>query len=208
LKKNLDAEIGNVFHSAREAIKMNLTGPNARAGALATEFLMDSRSCYTSFVSWAESFYIEIKEISDVTEKEAWALILQCWGAFFGELRQIRGVAAGQNCIQSGRSVSIRAQKSAFNIYIMGRAIKLQREFVAADFKYHPTIATVINYHLFQYRVPTTTYDAYTKAMNVWKTQIARDVKNCKTGQEADCYERVRKWQDKVLRVLAFLQLI
>ena len=59
----------------------------------------------------------------------------------------------------------------------MGRAIKLQREFMAADFKNHPTIATVINYHLFQYRVPTTTYNAYTKAMNVWKTQIARDVK-------------------------------
>ena len=38
LKKFLDAEIGNVFHSAREAIKMNLTGPNARAGALAIEY--------------------------------------------------------------------------------------------------------------------------------------------------------------------------
>ena len=79
---------------------MNLTGPNARAGALATEYLMDSRSCYTSFMSWTESFYIEIKEISDVTEQEACALILQCWGAFFGELRKIRSVAAaGQNRI-------------------------------------------------------------------------------------------------------------
>ena len=88
-------------------------------------------------------------------------------GSLFGELRKIRGVAAGQNRIQSGRSVSIRAQKAAFNIPTMGRAIKLLRESMAAAFKNHPTIATVINHHLFQYRVPTTTYEANTKTMNL-----------------------------------------
>ena len=45
LKKFLDQEIGNVFNSAREAIRLNLTGGNARKGLLATEFLMGSGSC-------------------------------------------------------------------------------------------------------------------------------------------------------------------
>jgi hypothetical protein len=177
LKTFLDVEMGNVFLAAREAIKLNLTGPNARAAVLANEFLIDSRDCYTSFVTWTESFYLEIKDMSDVTEKEAWALILQCWGAFFGELRKIRSVAAGQNRIQSARNVSARTQRAAFNIYTMGRAIKKQREFIAAGFKNHSVIATVINYHLFQHRVPSSTFDAHTKMMNAWKTEITRNVK-------------------------------
>ena len=177
LKRYLDAEVSNVSKGASQAIQHDLKGYNNRAAALAQAMLADAKECYYSFVTWTESFYMEIKDISEVTEKEAWSLILECWGAFFGELRKVRGVAANQSRLQAGQNVNLRTQKTAFNIYTMAKATKLQREFKDAEFKNHPVIATVINYHLFQYRVPSSVFSGFRKEYNLWKSQITRDVK-------------------------------
>jgi len=40
---------------------------------------------------------------------------------------------------------SARTKRTALFIYTMGRAIQVQNQFVEANFKRHPTIATVIN---------------------------------------------------------------
>jgi len=76
-----------------------------------------------------------------------------------------------------------RAERTALFIYTMGRAIHIQNEFVAASFKKHPAIATVINYHLFGNRVPQSIYDVHTAEMNahimsynVWRGQVVREL--------------------------------
>ena len=72
-------------------------------------------------------------------------------------------------------------------IWTMGRAIVLQQEYCDKQFRNHPTIATVINYHLFQHRVPMTLYksmmgklESEVKAINAWKAQLGRDMKDLK----------------------------
>ena len=69
----------------------------------------------------------------------------------------------------------------------MGRAIILQNEYCAKQFCNHPSIATVINYHLFQHRVPMSLYkttmgklESEVQGINAWKAQLGRDMKDLK----------------------------
>jgi len=69
-------------------------------------------------------------------------------------------------------------------IWTMAKSIKVQETYQDALFRNHPSIATVINYHLFQHRVPDSKFDkqmdkvADMKSINVWKGQITRDIKH------------------------------
>ena len=61
-------------------------------------------------------------------------------------------------------------------IWTMARSIKIQQDYREALFRNHPSIATVINYHLFQYRVPISKYnrelgklESDIRAIVVWK---------------------------------------
>lgn len=80
-----------------------------------------------------------------------------------------------------------RAERTALFIYTMGRAIHIQNEFLAANFKKHLAIATVINYHLFGNRVPQSIYEVHTTEMNahitaynVWKGQVILELATLK----------------------------
>jgi len=94
-------------------------------------------------------------DLSSVKPDVAWRLVLECWGAFFEALRAVRGVATGQLSVRAKSMEKDRAERTAFFIYTMGRAIHIQNEFVAESFKKHPAIATVINYHLFGIGYPS-----------------------------------------------------
>jgi len=79
---------------------------------------------------------------------------------------------------------SARTKRTALFIYTMGRAIQLQNEFIEANFKRHLTIATVIKYHLFSNRTPTSKFvkhedkfDTFISGFNVWKAGVVRDLK-------------------------------
>ena len=100
-------------------------------------------------------------DLSSVKLDEAWRLVLECWGVFFEAFRAVRGVATGQLSVRAESMEIDRAERKALFIYTMGRAIHIQNKFVAASFKKHPAIATVINYHLFGNRVPQSIYDVH-----------------------------------------------
>ena len=89
---------------------------------------------------------------------EAWRLVLECWGAFFEALRAVQGVATGHLFVWAESMEKYLVERTALFIYTMGRAIHIQNEFVAATFKKHPAIATVIHYHLFGNWVPQSIY--------------------------------------------------
>ena len=122
-----------------------------------------------------------------MTEKEAWTLILHCWMAFFSDLRQIRMACANLSPGRHEVGSEGRTKIVARYIWTMGRAIDLQNEYCQKQFRNHPSIATVINYHLFQHRVPMSMYksmvgklDAEVKGINAWKAQMGRDIKEAK----------------------------
>jgi hypothetical protein len=185
MKALVNRELGAQFTNVSQSIVHRLG--HGEAAQVAQEFLTQSRKCYNEFVNWSESFYLEIMDLSSVKADEAWSLVLECWGAFFESLRAVRGVATGQLSLRSANKDKDRAEKVSLFIYTMGRAIHIQNEFVAASFKKHPAIATVINYHLFGNRVPQSIYDVHTSAMsehiaayNIWKGQVIRELATMK----------------------------
>ena len=69
-------------------------------------------------------------------------------------------------------------------IWTMGQTIQLQNDYRNKQFRNHPNIATVINYYLFQHRVPTNAYNSDIKKIREdiksvvsWKAQATRDIK-------------------------------
>ena len=182
IKRVLEREIQISSSTILSAIDMEFK--NGKAGSVAKEFLEQSKRCFQEFVNWSESFFLEIVALSEVTEEEAWILVLECWGAFFEALRRVRAVATNNLSLHAMTEKSARTKRTALFIYTMGRAIQVQNEFVEANFKRHPTIATVINYHLFSNRTPTSKFvkhedkfDSFVSGFNVWKAGVVRDLK-------------------------------
>lgn len=68
-------------------------------------------------------------------------------------------------------------------IWTMGKAIHIHNQYVDADFNNHPTIARVINYHMFHNKIPK---QAYLKEMKEvekklqdlfsWKGNVVRQL--------------------------------
>ena len=182
MKRQLEEEVSSKVGSILEEIPMTLG--ESQGAYLAKTYLQSSQNCFHKFVTWTETFFQELLGNSQVTEKEAWVLILHCWMAFFSDLRQIRmacsNLSPGRHDVGSEGRTKIVARY----VWTMGRAIILQNEYCAKQFRNHPSIATVINYHLFQHRVPMTLYkttvgklDSEVKGINAWKAQIGRELK-------------------------------
>ena len=185
MKRQLEEEVLSKVGSIMEEIPMTLG--DSKGALLAKSYLFASQNCFNKFVTWTESFYQELLGTSQVAEKEAWSLILHCWMAFFSDLRQIRMACANLSPGRHEVGSEGRTRIVARYIWTMGRAIVLQDEYCDKQFRNHPTIATVINYHLFQHRVPMTLYksmmgklESEVKGINAWKAQLGRDMKDLK----------------------------
>ena len=185
MKRQLEEEVLSKVGSILEEIPMTLG--DSKGAKLAKEYLEASQTCFNKFVNWTETFYQELLGNSQVTEKEAWSLILHCWMAFFSDLRQIRMACANLSPGRHEVGSEGRTRIVARYVWTMGRAIVLQNEYCAKQFRNHPSISTVINYHLFQHRVPMSLYkstmgklESEVKTINAWKAQMGRDFKEVK----------------------------
>jgi hypothetical protein len=84
LKQDLDRDISSKVNSLDAEIH-NMLGDGLGAN-LAHKYQRASHRCYNDFINWTENFYFELQAITDVSESEAWNLILECWLAFFIDL--------------------------------------------------------------------------------------------------------------------------
>ena len=185
MKRQLEEEILSKVGAILEEIPMTLG--DSRGADLAKSYLISSQTCFNKFVNWTESFYQELLGNSQVTEKEAWSLILHCWMAFFSDLRQIRMACSNLSPGRHEVGSEGRTRIVARYVWTMGRAIVLQNEYCGKQFRNHPSIATVINYHMFQHRVPMSLYkttmgrlEGEVKTINAWKAQLGREMKDLK----------------------------
>ena len=80
MKRQLEEEILSKVGSILEEIPMTLG--DSKGADLAKQYLLASQTCFNKFVNWTETFFQELLGNSQVTEKEAWSLILHCWMAF------------------------------------------------------------------------------------------------------------------------------
>ena len=174
MKRQLEEEVLSKVGSILEEIPMTLG--DSKGAKLAKEYLEASQTCFNKFVNWTETFFQELLGNSQVTEKEAWTLILHCWMAFFSDLRQIRMACANLSPGRHEVGSEGRTRIVARYVWTMGRAIVLQNEYCSKQFRNHPSISTVINYHLFQHRIPMSMYksmmgklESEVKTINAWK---------------------------------------
>ena len=187
IKRVLESEIQISASTFTAAIDMEFK--NGKAGGVAKEFLEQSRRCFQDFVNWSESFFMEIVALSEVTEVEAsWTLVLECWGVFLVALCRVRAVATNNLSLHAMNEKSACTKRTALFIYTMGRAIQVQNEFVEANFKRHPTIATVINYHLFSNRTPTSKFTKHEDKLDTFVRLQCVEGGSCQ-GFE-DCHEK------------------
>jgi hypothetical protein len=156
LKKTMTKDLAGKVASLKAHIRFSLG--DSLGAELALSYLESSHTCWKEFVSWTEDFYAELTGTSEVEPKEAWELILQCWLGFFNDLRDVRRDCSSISA--TGLEVGSNARKEVVGRYIwtMGKAIQVQDEYLAKDFRNHPTISGVINYHLFLHRTPSTAF--------------------------------------------------
>jgi hypothetical protein len=181
LKRDLDRDISSKVSSLDAEIRDTLG--DGLGADLAREYLRASHGCYNDFVNWTENFYFELQAITDVSEGEAWNLILECWLAFFIDLRAIRMSCSSLTLAGLDVSSARRGEIVARYIWTMGRAINLQNEYRNKQFRNHPTISSVITIYLFQHKVPVTTYTTNMnkirdelKSINSWRSTATRDI--------------------------------
>jgi hypothetical protein len=184
IKRSLEMNILSKVNSLEHEIRNTLG--DSEGASLAKEFLRASYACFNDFINWTENFYNELLAMKSVTESEAWNLILECWMAFFIELRKIRMECSSLSL--AGLDVTSDRRKSIVARYIwtMGKAIQLQNEFREKQFRNHSSISAVINYYLFQHKVPLTAYTTAVdkikddiKHLNSWRTTATRDITKC-----------------------------
>ena len=156
LAKKLDREIQAKVTALEREIEANLG--SSRGVELARKYLFASQKCWEKLFVWTEKFFQEMASVDKIEPAEAWTLVLDCWMAFFEDLRDVRVACSGVSIGQSELDSDERKQVVTRYIWTMGKAIYVQNEYVDADFNNHPTIARVINYHMFHNKVPKQAY--------------------------------------------------
>lgn len=147
LKRELQREITEQVSSIQSEIKFTLG--EGQGAELAREYLIASQGCFNDFVNWTEDFFHKLQAMKACTDSEAWQLILECWLAFFIDLRCIRMQCASISLAGLEKDSVHRKEVVVRYIWTMGHAILLQNKYREKQFCNHPKIATVNNYHLF-----------------------------------------------------------
>ena len=78
---------------------------------------------------------------------------------FFEFLREVQEACSGLSIGQTEIGLAERKEVVACYIWTMGKSIEVQNVYMEAQFKNHPSIARVINYHIFHNKVPLKTYN-------------------------------------------------
>jgi hypothetical protein len=180
LEMNILSKVNSLEHEIRDTLG------DTEGATLAREYLRASYACFNDFINWTENFFNELIAMKSVSDTEAWNLILECWMAFFIELRKVRMECSSLSL--AGLDVTSVRRKEIVSHYIwtMGKAIKLQNDFRDKQFRNHPSISAVINYYLFQHKVSLSTYNTTidkikddVKHLNSWRTTATRDITKC-----------------------------
>jgi len=160
--------------SLRES--MRFLEPDARE--LAMELLSRSSAFISSLSQWISNFYTELKTASSAGDAECWRLTSHAVRTVFRDIGEVRAVAKRL----TGTLTPL--QKSSYYVWATLQAHCIMDEYVARDFKNHPSIAPMLNQHLFESRVPLTMFQDLQRDHATLKTQLA-EVRKIADGARA-----------------------
>ena len=117
------------------------------ATKLALEMHTASHYFICQMCTFITDFVQEMASTSDSPIEEAWELASACVRKIFDEMRRVR--VAASNAMAEQNPVT----KCALYMWCLIQANRVQKEFLDARFRNHPTIAPVIILHVFWTRV-------------------------------------------------------
>jgi hypothetical protein len=117
------------------------------ATKLAAEMHTASHYFICQLCTFVTDFVQEMSSTAESPIEEAWELVSACVRKIFDELRRIRAAAA--NAMAEQNPIT----KCALYMWCLIQANRVQKEFLDARFRNHPSIAPVIILHVFRTRV-------------------------------------------------------
>ena len=137
---DLKIQITNEIHSI-------LGDDFPEAMKLAAEMHTASHYFICQMCTFVTDFVQEMASTAESPIEEAWELVSACVRKIFDELRRVR--AAASNAMAEQNPVT----KCALYMWCLIQANRVQKEFLDARFRNHPSIAPVIILHVFRTRV-------------------------------------------------------
>jgi hypothetical protein len=117
------------------------------ANKLASEMYTASHYFICQMCTFITEFIMEMKSTAESTTEEGWELMSSIIPKIFDELRRVRAPAA--TAVADKNPIT----KCAAYMWALIQAKRVQKEFLDARFRNHPTIAPVIILHVFRTRV-------------------------------------------------------
>jgi hypothetical protein len=123
-----------------------------RGAGLVKELMLKAKSHWTAFEQMLDGFYDEF--CAHGPDKEAWVLASLIGKTIFEVLNEVRATAADLS------DCATPLERSARVLWATLQAMRVMDEFVHAEFRNHPRVASVIVLHLFENRVPRSEFVA------------------------------------------------
>ncbi len=141
------------------------------ARVLAFDMLQSSKVFIENLSTWMTSFYLELLKTSQVPPDEAWHLVAACVHQFFVVIREFRAPASKANVI------SDPALKTTTYLWAMIQVHRVMKDIRDSQFRGHPSVAPIINLHVFKTRVTTTAFHKLSDSLKAFTKQLGDNQK-------------------------------
>jgi hypothetical protein len=143
---------------------------------LAKQMVDQSAIVIAKLFMFMDRFYAELCNTYGTSAAEAWHLVSGVVRRFFGDLYAVRGRA---------KFLPMKKAKTdmiggAF-LWASLQAHRVMSEYLAADFRHHPSVAPVITIHLYSHRVPVSIYESRSRKVDAELKRIGESVKTANT---------------------------
>jgi hypothetical protein len=149
--KHIRDGVNDVELSIRSTIE-TVCSNSPPARSLALDMLTASKLFIENLSTWMTSFYLELLKTSHVPSDEAWHLVAACVHQFFVVIREYRAPASKANTITDA------SLKTSTYLWALIQVHRTMKEIRDAQFRGHPSVAPIINLHVFKTRVTATAF--------------------------------------------------
>jgi hypothetical protein len=170
-----------VESSVKNAVKslvalINQSSLTSPGKSLAREMINNSANTIEKLFMFMDRFYGELCNTYGTDAVEAWHLVSSIARRFFSDLYAVRG---------SARYMSLASQSPAVvggsYLWAALQAHRIMQEYVAAEFRHHPSVSPVITIHLYSHRVPISIFERRSAKVDDTLKKLADGVKTANT---------------------------
>jgi hypothetical protein len=144
---------------------------------LAKQMVDQSAIVIAKLFMFMDRFYAELCDTYGTSAAEAWHLVSGVVRRFFGDLYAVHGRA---------KLLSLKKKRTdmiggAYFWVSLQAHHRVMSEYLAADFRHHPSVAPVITIYLYLHQVPVSIYESRSRKVDVELKRLAESVKTANT---------------------------